>query len=90
MGDGLWRGMGWWYCVVYGRYLEGAVFRSISCNAPLKVSRLLGINVFRGSLFHCAVVWGKEAVFVVVVGGGYLCGSRLSVSRLEVLIVINI
>ena len=23
-------------------------------------------------MFHCAIVWGKEAVFVVVVGDGHL------------------
>ena len=74
-------------CVVYWRCLKGAVVRLISCNAPLKASRLLWVNTLDGSLFHCS---GK-AVFVVVVGGGYLSvfvrvfGSCLAVSRREVL-----
>ena len=45
---------------VYGRYVKGAVVRSISRNAPVKASRLLGINALDGSLFHCAIVQGKK------------------------------
>ena len=82
----MWKGAGVVVCVVYGRYLKSVVVRLIiSCNAPLKVSRLLEINALEGSLFHCYCL-GKEIVFVVVVGGGYLSvfvwvvGSCLAVS----------
>ena len=61
--------------VVYYRYLKGAVVRLISCNAPLKASRLLWVNSTKYiswksvPLGYCL---GKEAVFIIVVGGGYL------------------
>ena len=38
--------------VVYWRCLKGAVIRLISCNAPLKASRLLWVYIFDGSLFQ--------------------------------------
>ena len=44
-------------CVVYGRYLKGAVVRSISCSAPLKVSRLLEVDALDGSLFRGVDGW---------------------------------
>ena len=62
----------------------------------LKASRLLGINALNGCLFHCAIVRRKKAVFVVVVGGGYLSvfvwvvGCYLAVSGLEVLVGIDV
>ena len=56
----VWRGTGVVVCVVYWRCLKGAVVRSISCNAPLKASRLLGINALDESLIHCGIVWGKK------------------------------
>ena len=41
-------------CVVYWRSLNDVVARVMSCNAPLKASRLLE------SMFHCAIVRGKK------------------------------
>ena len=46
-------------CVVFLRYLKGAVVRLISCSAPLKASRLLGINTFDESV-HWAIVGGEK------------------------------
>ncbi|KAK2186755.1 hypothetical protein NP493_190g05005 [Ridgeia piscesae] len=42
--DGVWRGTGVVVCIAYWRCLKGAVVRLISCNAPLKASRLLWAN----------------------------------------------
>ena len=43
--DGVWRGTGLVLCVAYyWRCLKGAVVRLMSCNAPLKASRLLWAN----------------------------------------------
>ena len=50
-------------CVVYWRCLKGAVVRLISCNALLRVLRLLEINTLDGCLCYCP---GKGAVFIVV------------------------
>ena len=72
------------------RCLKDTCVRLMSCNAPLKASRLLWVNTLDGSIFYW-VLFGKEAVFVVVVGGGYLSvflwvvGSCLAVSGLEIL-----
>ena len=54
--------------IAYWRCLKGAIVRLMSCNAPLKVSRLVGNYIRRKSvpLGYCS--W-KKAVFVVVVGG---------------------
>ena len=82
-------GQGRWCCAVYGRYLKGAVVRSISCNAPLKV---VGYKCIRWKSVQLCYCSRKEAVFVVVMGGGYLSvfiwviGICLAVSGLEVLI----
>ena len=38
--------------IVYWRCLKGAIVRLMSCNAPLKVSRLLWATTLEGSLFH--------------------------------------
>ena len=40
--------------------LKGAIVRLMSCNAPLKVSKLLWANTLEGSLFHWAIVCGKK------------------------------
>ena len=66
--DGVWRGTGVVVYIAYWRCLNGAIVRLMSCNAPLKVSRLLSANIRRKSvpLGYCS--W-KKAVFVVVVGG---------------------
>jgi len=48
------------HCLCHGRCMNGAVVRSISCNAPLKALRLLGMNALNGSLFHCPTVQGKK------------------------------
>ncbi|KAK2188509.1 hypothetical protein NP493_130g03004 [Ridgeia piscesae] len=63
--DGVWRGTGWWS---YWRCLKVAIVRLMSCNAPLKMSRLLWANTLEGSMFHWAIVCEKT-VFVVIVGG---------------------
>jgi hypothetical protein len=55
--------------IAYWRCMKGAIVRLMSCNAPLKVSRLLWANTLEGSLFDWAIVRGKKTVFVVVVGG---------------------
>ena len=39
---------------------KGAVDRLMSCNAPLRVSRLLWVNTLDGSMFHWAIVRGKK------------------------------
>ena len=67
--DGVWRGTGVVVWVVYWRCLIGAVVRLMSCNAPLKASRLLCVGWKSVPLGDCSE---KEAVFIVVVGGGYL------------------
>ena len=54
--DGMWRGAGVVGYVVYWRCLKGADVRLMSCNAPLKASRLLWVNTLGGSLFHWAIV----------------------------------
>ncbi|KAK2191065.1 hypothetical protein NP493_60g03024 [Ridgeia piscesae] len=58
-GDGVWRGTGV-VCVVYWRCLKGAIVRLMSCNAPLKASRLLWVNTLDGSLFPWAIVRGMK------------------------------
>ena len=94
-GAGCGGGQGWW-CVVYWRCLKGAVVRLISCNAPLKASRLLGNICIRWTSVPLCYCLGKEAVLVVVMGGGYLSvfvwvvESCLAVSGLEVLVEINV
>ena len=79
--------------VVYWRCLKGVVVRLMSCNAHLKASRLLWVKTLGRSMFH---FWGKKAVFIIVVRGGYLCvfvwvvGSCLAVSGYEVLVGIDV
>ena len=79
-----------------GHHALVCLVRLKSCNEALKASRLLGINALDGSLFHSAIELVKEAVFVVVVGGGYLSvftwvdGSCLVVSELEILVGVNV
>ncbi|KAK2187029.1 hypothetical protein NP493_180g03030 [Ridgeia piscesae] len=58
--DGVWRGTGVVVCIAYWKCLKGAVVRLMSCNAPLKVSRLLWANTLKESLFHWAIVHGKK------------------------------
>ena len=53
-GDGVVVYIGYWRCP------KGAIVRLMSCNAPLKVSRLLWTNTLEGSLFHWAIVCGKK------------------------------
>ena len=84
-------------CVVYWRYLKGAVVRLISsCNVLLKASRLLWVNTLDLKSVPLCYCSGKQAVFVVVVGGEYLSifvcvvGSCLAVSGLGVLIGIDV
>ena len=55
--------------IAHWRCLKGEIVRLMSCNAPLKVSRLLWANTLEGSLFHWAILFVEKAVFVVVVGG---------------------
>ena len=56
---GIWCGGGRGGC---GR-LKGAVVRLMSCNAPLKVSRLLSANTLEGNMFQWAIVPGKKLFF---------------------------
>ncbi|KAK2176930.1 hypothetical protein NP493_630g00066 [Ridgeia piscesae] len=58
--DGVWRGTEVVVCIANWRCLKGAVVRLMSCNAPLKASRLLWVNTLEGSLFHWAIVRGKK------------------------------
>ena len=63
---------------------KGAVVRLISCNAPLKASRLLWENTLGGSLFHWAIVRGGGGggdciynscgrwIFVCICVGGWI------------------
>ena len=71
-------------CVVYWRYLQDAVVRLMSCNAPLGASRLKWVNAIDGSMFHWAFVRIKNHIcsscwrwtFVSIsVGGWILFGS---------------
>ena len=52
--DGVWRGTGVVVCVVYWRCVKGAVVRLMSCNAPLKASRLLWVNTLAVPLGYCS------------------------------------
>ena len=78
--DGVWMGTGVVVCVTYRRCLKGAVVRLMSCNAPLKASRLLWANTLDGSLFHWAIVRGKKCIcsscgkliFVCICVGGWI------------------
>ncbi|KAK2183613.1 hypothetical protein NP493_305g03027 [Ridgeia piscesae] len=59
--DGVWRGRTRVVvCIAYWRCLKSAIVRLMSCNAPLKVSRLLWANTLDGSLFHWTIVRGKK------------------------------
>ncbi|KAK2157636.1 hypothetical protein NP493_1861g00043 [Ridgeia piscesae] len=58
--DGVWRGTWVAVCIVYWRFLMGAVVRLMSSNSLLKASRLLWVNTLYGSLFHWASVRGKK------------------------------
>ena len=98
VGTGCGGGQGWWCVLSIGGACKGAVVRLMSCNAPgLKASRLLWANTLEGSrsvpLGYCS---GKEAVFVVVVGSGYLSvfvwvvGSCLAMSGHQVLVGIDV
>ena len=62
VGVGCGGGLGWWDILS----ISGAVVRLISCNAPLKASRLLWVNTLGGSLFHWAIVRGKSARYPVI------------------------
>ncbi|KAK2178105.1 hypothetical protein NP493_562g03029 [Ridgeia piscesae] len=57
--DVVWRGTGVVMYIAYWRCLKGAIVRLMSCNAPLKVSRLLWATL-GGSLFDWAIVRGKK------------------------------
>ena len=78
MGCGGGRGGGVYW--LYWRCLKGAIVRLMSCNAPLKVSRLLWANTLEGSLFHWAIVCGKKTIcsscgrliFVCICVGGWI------------------
>ena len=41
-------------------------------NAPLKASRLLWVNYIRWKSVPLGYCSGEEALFIVIVGGGYL------------------
>ena len=62
-------------CVVYWRCLNGVVVRLISVQYTIEGFQVVEDKIYPqqpntldGSMFYCL---GKEAVFVVVVGGGY-------------------
>ena len=64
----VWRGTGVVMCGVYWRCLKGAVDMLISCNVPLKVSKLLGDKCIRWKSVPLCYCSGEMDICV------YLCG----------------
>ena len=82
---GLWKvqvndGGGWVVYIAYLRCMKGAIVRLMSCNAPLKVSRLVGkyIRLKSVPLGYCS--WEKSCIcgscgrliFVCICVGGWI------------------
>ena len=79
-------------CVVYWRYLKSAVI--LQCT--LEGIQAVGDECIRWKSVPLGFCSGKEAVFVVVAGGGYLSvfvwvvGSYFTLCGLEVLVGIDV
>ena len=68
-----------------------------SCQVNVLQCTLEGVETVVGKyIIGWAIVWGKEVVFIIVVGGGYLSvfvwvvGSCLAISGCEVLVGIDV
>ena len=86
------EGAGWWCCVVYGKYLKGAVVLSVFCNA-LEAIEVVGNKCIRWNsvpLCYCSgersCIYSSCGKWIVV----WVVGSCLALSGLEVLVGIDV